>query len=324
VVQSKADVLAGGDTAPAGARPAAALPAAPEARLRRLLGRDWLLGWLLIAPVVIILVALLARPFVDAILLSFQERFIGKSGTWVGLSNYVNFLTNPNSHFARAAVNTVVLTAGAIAGKLVLGLAMASVLNQDLPLRPFWRGLLFLPWAVPAVVSAYVWRFLFDTTGPINSVIARTGVLPDYILFFNDPRLALPALMIVLIWSGTPFWTMNFLAGMQAIPQELYEAAEIDGAGTFQRFWYITLPGLQPVLLVTVLLSTIWTSANITQIFVLTGGGPNYATTTLPLLSYLVAIPGKQLGAGAAISMMMMPAYLLLVYLLTRRLLRQE
>jgi ABC-type sugar transport system permease subunit len=293
-------------------------------RLRHRLGRDWLLGWVLIAPVVAILLALLARPFVDAILLSFQDRFIGKEGTWVGLRNYTAFVSNPNSRFVQAALTTLVLTGAAVGGKFVLGLAMASVLTQAIPARNIWRGVMFLPWAVPAVVTAYVWRFLFDTTGPINGAIAHFRLREDSLLFFTDPKLALPALIVVLIWSGTPFWTMNFIAGMQAISGELYEAAEIDGAGTFQRFRYVTLPGLQPVILVTMLLSAIWTSANITQIFVLTGGGPNYATTTLPLLSYLVAIPGKQLGAGAAISMMMMPAYLILVYVLTRRMLRQD
>lgn len=294
------------------------------ARLRGMLGPDWLLGWAMVAPVVLIVATLLAYPFVDAILLSFQERFIGKEGVWIGLQNYVDFFTNPNSYFLPAALITVAYTGGAITGKFVLGISMASALNQDIPAKNLWRGLMFLPWAVPAVVSAYVWRFLFDTTGPINGSIANFQLADDYIYFFNDAKLALPALILVAIWSGTPFWTMNFLAGMQAISQELYEAAEIDGAGTFQRFLYVTLPSLQHVILVTALLSTIWTSANLTQIFVLTGGGPNYATTTLPLLAYLVAIPGHRLGAGAAISMMMMPAYIVLVYFLTKRMLQQE
>jgi multiple sugar transport system permease protein len=295
-----------------------------SARLRGALGPDWLLGWLLTAPVVLIVLALLAYPFFDAIFLSFQERFIGKQGTWVGLANYLDFFTNPSNYFFKAALITAVYTGGAIAGKFVIGMAMASVLNQDIPARNLFRGLMFLPWAVPAVVSAYVWRFLFDTTGPINGLIAEYGLADDYIYFFNDAKLALPALILVTIWAGTPFWTMNFLAGMQAISQELYEAAEIDGAATFQRFRYVTLPSLQPVILVTALLSTIWTSANLTQVFILTGGGPNYATTTLPLLAYQTAIPGRQLGAGSAISMMMMPAYIVLVYVLTKRMLRQE
>jgi multiple sugar transport system permease protein len=291
---------------------------------RRWLGQDWLLSWLLVAPVALILLALLVYPFFDAIALSFQDRFIGKTGTWVGLKNYIEFFTDPNSRFLPAAWNTLVFTGGAIAGKFIIGMAMACTLNQDMPLRNIWRGLMFLPWAVPAVVTAYAWRFLFDTSGPINGLIAEFRLRDDYIYFFNDARSAMFALLVVVIWSGTPFWTMNFLAGMQAISAELYEAAEIDGAGVMQRFRYITLPGLKHVILITALLSTIWTSANLTQIFVLTGGGPNYATETLPLLSYLEAIPGTALGKGAAISMTMMPAYIILVYFLTRQMLRQE
>ena len=299
------------------------LPSPRTLRLRRVLGADWQLGWLLVAPVVIIVTALLIYPFFDAILLSFQERFIGKTGVWIGLANYTALFAE-GSPWLRAAITTLAVTAGAIGGKFLIGMAMACVLNQDLPARNIFRGLMFLPWAVPAVVSAYVWRFMFDTSGPINGAIANFGLLDDYIYFFNDARLAVPALIAVIIWAGTPFWTMNFLAGMQSISQELYEAAEIDGAGVFNRFLYVTLPSLQSVILVTALLSTIWTSANLTQVFVLTGGGPNYATTTLPLLAYQIAIPGRQLGAGAAISMMMMPAYIILVYFLTKRMLKQE
>jgi multiple sugar transport system permease protein len=292
--------------------------------LRRVLGPEWQLGWLLVAPVVLIVTAIIIYPFIDAILLSFQERFIGKTGTWVGLANYTALFNDPNNPWPRAAITTLAITGGAISVKFVIGMTMACVLNQDLPAKNVLRGIMLLPWAVPAVVSAYVWRFMFDTTGPINGAIANFGLLDDYIYFFNDARLALPALILVLVWAGTPFWTMNFLAGMQSISQELYEAAEIDGAGTWQRFLNITLPGLQPVIVVTALLSTIWTSANLTPIFVLTNGGPNYATMTLPLLSYFVAIPGHQLGAGAAIAITMVPFYLVLVLFLTRRMLRQE
>jgi multiple sugar transport system permease protein len=301
-----------------------AVPNPRAGALRRVLGPDWKLGWLLVAPVVIIVTALLIYPFIDAILLSFQERFIGKTGTWVGLANYTALFADATTPWVKAAVTTLVVTGGAIGIKFLIGITMACVLNQDLPARNFLRGVMFLPWAVPAVVAAYVWRFMFDTTGPINGAIATFGFLDDYIYFFNDARLAVPALIVVIVWAGTPFWTMNFLAGMQAISGELYEAAEIDGASTLQRFWNITLPGLQPVILVTALLSTIWTSANLTPIFVLTNGGPNYATTTVPLLSYFVAIPGHQLGMGAAIAMTMVPFYLVLVLFLTRRMLRQD
>jgi len=294
------------------------------ARLRAILGRDWALGWVLVAPVVLIVLALLAYPFATAIYLSFTDSMLGKAGQFVGAQNYVDFVVNPSNHALKALGITLIVTGGAIVGKLILGLAMASVLNQDIPARNLWRGLMFLPWAVPAVVSAYAWRFLFDTTGPINGAIAQFQLADDYLYFFNDAKLALPSLIMVVIWAGTPFWTMNILAGMQSIPQEMYEAAEIDGAGTFQRFRYITVPSLQHVLFVTGLLSTIWTSANLTQIFVLTGGGPNWATSTVPFLSYLTAIPGHQIGMGSAQSMLLLPFYAVLVYFLTRRMLRQE
>jgi multiple sugar transport system permease protein len=300
------------------------VPSPRAGYLRRTLGPDWQLGWLLVAPVVIIVTALLIYPFIDAVLLSFQERFIGKTGTWVGFANYAALFADANTPWAKAAATTLAVTGGAVGLKLVVGMAMACVLNQELPARNLFRGVMFLPWAVPAVVAAYVWRFMFDTTGPINGAIANFGWLDDYIYFFTDARLAVPALIVVIVWAGTPFWTMNILAGMQAISHELYEAAEIDGATTVQRFWNVTLPGLQPVLLVTCLLSTIWTSANLTPIFVLTNGGPNYATTTVPLLSYFVAIPGHQLGMGAAIAMTMVPFYLVLVLVLSRRMLRQD
>ncbi|MCA1648366.1 MAG: sugar ABC transporter permease, partial [Chloroflexi bacterium] len=293
------------------------VPSPRDGGVRRMLGRDWQLGWLLVAPVVVIVTALLIYPFIDAILLSFQERFIGKTGTWVGLANYAALFADSTTPWVKAALTTLVVTGGAIGTKFIIGMTMACVLNQELPARNLLRGVMFLPWAVPVVVAAYVWRFMFDTTGPINGAIATFGFLDDYIYFFNDARLAVPALIVVIVWAGTPFWTMNFLAGMQAISGELYEAAEIDGATTIQRFWNITLPGLQPVILVTALLSTIWTSANLTPIFVLTNGGPNYATTTVPLLSYFVAIPGHQLGMGAAIAMTMVPFYLVLVLFLT-------
>jgi multiple sugar transport system permease protein len=292
--------------------------------LRRVLGRDWLLSWVMVGPVILIVSALLIYPFLDAFVLSFQERFIGRTGTWVGFDNYANLFNGTDQLFPKAFVITFIYTGAAIFGKLIIGLAMACVLNQDIPFRNVFRGFMFLPWAVPAVVTAYVWRFLFDTTGPINGSIAQFGLLDDYIYFFNDAKIALPALVVVVIWSGVPFWTMNLLAGMASISQELYEAAEIDGAATVQKFWFITLPSLQPVLFVTAMLSTIWTSANLTQIIILTGGGPNNATMTIPLLSYLEGIPGHTLGAGAAVSMTIVPFYMILVYFLTRRMLRQE
>src|ERR1700680_883214 len=213
------------------------VPSPRGGTLRRVLGPDWQLGWLLVAPVVIIVTALLIYPFIDAILLSFQERFIGKTGTWVGLANYAALFADSTTPWVKAAVTTLVVTAGAVGTKFLIGMTMACVLNQDLPARNVIRGVMFLPWAVPVVVAAYVWRFMFDTTGPINGAIAQFGLLDDYIYFFSDARLAVPALIVVIVWAGTPLWTMNFLAGMQAISGALYEAAGVEGATTLTGFW---------------------------------------------------------------------------------------
>ena len=170
--------------------------------LRRVLGPEWMLGWLMVSPVVLIVTSLLIYPFLDSFALSFPSRFIGKEGTWVGLANYSELVSSTATPWVRAAITTVAITGSAIIGKFIIGMAMACVLNQDIPARNLFRGLMFLPWAVPAVVTAYVWRFLFDTTGPINGAIAEFHLADDYIYFFTDPKLAVPALVAVVIWSG--------------------------------------------------------------------------------------------------------------------------
>lgn len=291
-------------------------------RWRGHLGADWALGWLFLLPVVAILLGLVLYPFVNAILLSLQDRLMGQtSAHWVLLANYAELLRNPL--FVKAAVNTVIYTVSAVGIKLVLGLVSAAMLNQDIRWKNFWRGFLFLPWAIPAVVSAYAWRFVLDTNGLFNNLIAAFHLRDSYIYFISDEHLVLPSIILVTVWAGYPFYTMNFLAGMQAISTEMYEAAEIDGASTLQRYLYVTLPNLQYVIFITVMLSTIWTSSGLAQILILTGGGPNYASTTLPLLAYLTAVPQLKLSLGASMSMMMVPVYVVLVAFVTRHLLKE-
>jgi multiple sugar transport system permease protein len=260
-----------------------------------------------------------------AISMSFQDRLLGASTyTWVGLANYADFFQGGS--FALLAVwNTFLYTGVAVGVKFLFGLAMACICNQQLVFRDFWRGLLFLPWAVPLIVASFVWMFVYDEQGFINLLLLDTlGWTKDIINFRGNPALAMGAVIAVAIWTGTPFYTMNFLAAMQAIPEDMYEAAEIDGAATFQRFWHITLPGLQGVILITTMLSAIWTSSNITVIYILTKGGPQHLTATVPYLAYELAIERKLMGAGAAVSLLMVPAYMVIVWVLSKRMLRQE
>lgn len=299
--------------------------ATTSVRLRSYLGRDWLLGWAMLLPVVVVIVGLIAYPFVAAITLSFQDRLLGASTyNWVGLANYAAFFDSGSLAFL-AVWNTLVYTGVAVIIKFLFGMGMACIVNQQILFRDFWRGLLFLPWAVPLIVASFVWMFVYDEQGFINLLLLDTlGITTDIINFRGSPHLAMPALIAVAVWTGTPFYTMNFLAAMAAIPEDMYEAAEIDGAGTVQRFWHITLPSLQGVILITTMLSAIWTSSNITVMYTLTKGGPQHLTATIPYLAYELAIERKIMGAGAAVSLLMVPAYVIIVLILSKRMLRQE
>ena len=305
-------------------QPPYATPSPTTVRLRRVLGMDWVLGWTLLLPVLIVLIGLMAFPFFTAISMSFQDRLLGGAGTWVGFANYAEILSN-SGYAIQAAINTIVYTAFSVGIKFVIGMSMAAIVNHHIIWRDFWRGLLFLPWAVPAIVAAYTWKFIYDPDGFLNILLVdQLKLSSNFINFLGDPLYAMPALIAMNVWTGTPFYTMNFLAGMQSISEDQYEAAEIDGAGTWQRFLAITLPSLSGVILITTMLSAIWTSSNILQIYVLTMGGPQHLTATIPFYAYELAIQQKRIGAGAAVSMLMVPAYVVLVMFLSRKMLKQE
>ncbi len=287
---------------------------------RRWLGRDWTLGYIMVVPVLAVLVGLIAYPFFNAIALSFQDRPIGATGRFIGWQNYLTLLRD--LEFRRMIGNTVLYTTVAVAFKTVLGMGMALVLNQNLVWRNLWRAALLLPWAVPVIVSCYVWRFIYDEYGLINLSLYRLGLITDFIYFLSKPGLAMAAIIVVVVWQGTPFFTMNFLAGMQAISGELYEAAEIDGANVTQRFRHVTIPGLRHVMTITMLLSTIWTASSVIFVFALTNGSQN--TQVMSLFALQTAMGAKQLGLAAAVPVIFFPLFCLLILFLTRQMLREE
>ena len=146
--------------------------------------------------------------------------------------------------------------------KFVVGLSMALVLNQERFCNNVFRSFLLIPWAIPTVMSALNWRWIYDdASGLINNVLVRLELVDETISWLSDPHLAMFSVIVVVVWQGTPFFTMGFLAGLQSIPKELYEAAEIDGASVLQQFWYITIARLRPIFITAVMLSTIWTSS---------------------------------------------------------------
>lgn len=304
---------------------------AQEVEIRRnglsaLLGPDWRLGFLLVLPVLLVVIGLVAYPFAYSAWLSLQDIRVGGVGRFIGLENYFNLLFGREAaRFFNSAYVSVVFTVVCLLGKFILGMASALILNANIRAKNVFRALLFLPWTIPAIVSAFTWKWLYDDRlGLFNFTLGQLGLIHDRILFLGDPNLALWSLTAAAVWQGTPFWTMCFVAALQSIPVELYEAAEIDGCGAFQSFLHITLPSLVPVILVTFMLSTIWTANSLEFVYNLTGGGPARLTETFPMLAFVQGIKSFNLGVGAAVPLMFMPFFAILIVFLTRRMLSEE
>ena len=248
---------------------------------------------------------------------------IGGEGRFIGLANYRKLLGDTT--FRDSVMSSAIYTFSSVGFKFLLGLLAALVLNEALPPKNFWRMLLFLPWCVPVVINAYTWRWIYDDLcGVLSQTLIQLGLTEHYILWLANPRLAMKSVIAMEVWQGTPFYMMTFLAGLAAIPAELYEAAAVDGAGPIRRFFHVTLPCLVPVIVIVCLLSTIWTANNMQIVYVLTRGGPNGVTEIFPFLAYKTAIEAKNLSLGATIPLMFFPFMLVVIYFLTRRMLRQE
>jgi multiple sugar transport system permease protein len=304
--------------------PRGAVCAARRSPRRSFLGKDAPLAYLLLSPVLLVLAGLIAYPFLSAIFLSLQDKMVGASGTFIGLQNYLTLLHDPI--FRKTLANTAIYTGLGVVLKAVLGMIIAVVINEEIRARNLMRALCFLPWAFPTLIVALTWKWIYEGTqaGLLNMVLYNTGLVSTYVQWLANADLALFSVITAMIWQGTPFYAMMFLAGLQAIPKELYEAAEVDGASVVQRFWKITLPSLSNVIIITMLLSTIWTANNLEFVYVLTGGGPNYATHILPTLSYEIAIASRRLGLGATVPLMCLPVLAGIIIVLTRRMLEKE
>jgi multiple sugar transport system permease protein len=293
-------------------------------RVQRFLMQDRTLGYLFLLPAILVIVGLVAYPFAHAIVMTFQAKTAGAPGRFIGLDNYRELFGS--EQFLRTVFNTVIYTAVGVGIKFLLGLSMALVLNQERFCNNLFRSFLLVPWAIPTVMSALNWRWIFDdSSGLINNVLVRLNLIDEAISWLSNPHLAMVSVIVVVVWQGTPFFTMSFLAGLQAIPKELYEAAEIDGASVIQQFSNITLPRLRPIFITAVMLSAILTSAAIQFVLVLTNGGPADRTMIFSVLAYHLALGGAQrLGMGAAVSLIFFPILVVFIVFLTRRMLREK
>jgi multiple sugar transport system permease protein len=279
--------------------------------------REWLLGYVLLLPAFAFTIGLIVYPAVWAIYFAFTDKVVGRPERFVGFENFVRILNTPA--LGVIIKNTIVIVTLAVAIKAVVGLTMALALNEDFPFRSAIRGILFLPWTVPSFVAGLIWRWLFDDqNGLFNWFLLKLHLIEAPIPWLGDPVIALTAIVIVLVWKGFPFFGISYLAGLQAISAELYEAAEVDGANALQRFWYITLPGLKHVLIVTIMLSTIWTANTFDLVWIMTGGGPSNATEVFTVLTYRLGIQNGRIGEAATVPLMAMPIFAGLIIILTR------
>ncbi len=278
-------------------------------------------GFLL--PALLILASVVIYPFFFALWISLHSKYAGNPGKFIGLANFIELFRSDT--FLLVIYNTVFYTFFAVVIKFGIGLASALVLFQKRPLNGVYRTILFIPWAVPTVIAALNWRWVYDEfSGMLNNFLLRLGLIDNVIAWLAEPHLAMWAVIAVVVWNGTPFYTMHFLAGLQAIPAELYEAARIDGASLLQEFVYITIPSMKTVFTITVMLSTVFTSTSLVVVNILTNGAPAQRTEIIPNYAFNLAIGTGRLGIGSAVNIVFFPVLIVFIVILTRRLLRRD
>jgi multiple sugar transport system permease protein len=292
----------------------AARAASPSDRLSRWLDNRNVLGLLFMLPAAAILLVFLTYPLALGTWLGFTNTKIGHAGTWIGLDNF-EFIWG-DSLTRLALFNTLFYTVVASVIKFALGLWLAVLLNEHLPFKSFFRAVILLPFIVPTALSAIAFWWIYDAQFSIISwTLTRMGLIHQYIDFLGDPWLARASVIAANIWRGIPFVAICLLAGLQTISPSLYEAAALDGASGWHRFRYVTLPLLTPIIAVVMTFSVLFTFTDFQLIYVLTRGGPLNATHLMATLSFQRAIPGGNLGEGAAIATAMVPFLLATILL---------
>ena len=274
----------------------------------------------LLSPAVLVTLAIVFFPMIQTAWMSLHEYvlFRPKKFDWVGLQNY--FAVFQDEVFWISLRHTVIWIAITVPAQALLGLATALLLNQQFPWRPLARALIIIPWALPSVVIALMWAWIYDSNyGILNDLLLRIGLLETSIPWLANPDTALYAIILTLTWQGFPFFAVMILAGLQSIPRSYYEAASLDGASSLRQFWHITLPGISGVLFTAFLLRVIWVANSMDVIFVMTGGGPGYATYTLPLYAFIEAHTNLDFGYGSALAMTFTILLLGIVVLYLRR-----
>jgi multiple sugar transport system permease protein len=278
------------------------ISANPSQRKRNPFSGRNLYGYLFVLPILLWLGGTILYPLISAVVLSFQDvGIIGTGGEFVGLENYVDLLTS--ERFWEAGWRSLVWVFGNALIQTILAFITALALKQVFPGQQIARTWIILSWIVPTVVVVVIWRWLLNASGGfVNYALVSLGIIPRAIGFFSSGDSAMTSVILINSWRWFPFLAVIILAGLQSIPDDLYDAAAVDGASTIQQFWHITFPGLQPILFVLGLVGTLLSFNVFDVIWLLTGGGPSSATTTLPVYIYETAFRKYSLSEAAAMS----------------------
>ena len=286
----------------------------------KIYGKSWLdddaiAAWIFLAPALILLAIFILWPIIYLFYLSFTAGNFTLAGVrWVGARNYLRLLLT--SDFWQVIGNTIYFTVATVIPSLIIPLGLAVFLNRSLALRGVLRTAYFIPSITSLVAAGLGFRWLFQTDGPVNNLLNYVGVNP--IPWLSSTTWAMPVLILLSIWKQLGFNLVVFLAGLQSIPINRYEAAELDGANEWQQFWHITLPGLRPTLVLATVTTAIFTLRSFEQVYVVTGGGPLNSTNLLVYYIYEQAFAQFDFGYAAAAATVLLAITLVLVYLQLR------
>ncbi|MBD3168778.1 MAG: ABC transporter permease subunit [candidate division Zixibacteria bacterium] len=269
-------------------------------------------GYLLIIPALLTIAVVAIYPIIDVFILSLYERFLTLGiDEFTGLNNYLKLVND--ARFWNALKNTAVFTFFSVSLELILGMAVALFINRPFSLQGLIRAAVLLPWAVPTVVSAKIWAWIFNTDlGILNYALLNFGLIDADLNWLGSTGYAMAAAITVDVWKTTPFAALLLLAGLQVIPDDLYKAASVDGASRWQKFRHITIPHLKPVIMIVLLFRTLDAFRVFDAIYILTGGGPANSTETLSVYAYKILFQTLDFGYGSTIAVSVFAAVMLI------------
>lgn len=271
--------------------------------------------WIFVLPAMIIVIALLIYPIFSSLYYSFTTKhLIRPVYDFIGMKNYIDVLMDPL--FFKAFLTSILWTIFSLLGQIIIGFTAALSLNRVKHMQNVYRTLMIIPWAFPSIVIALSWKWILNgVSGFLPNLMVQIGLTNELPQFLSDSNMVFPTLIFINVWFGSAMIMVNILSALQTIPQDQYEAAQIDGAKKYQQFWYITFPHIKIVVGLLVVLRTIWIFNNFDIIYLLTGGGPANKTSTIPIYAYKMGWGTKLLGKSSAVTILLLLFLLIICFI---------